>query len=481
MTYRIETDKWILYRHTNNFDLVSAVAANLRKFSKGSISEKDKKNLLKKLKELNYYKERNPDLPLDAINHRINTLAYYMFGYKQRIYGENKFLFSPLGNLFLKYLGDFSKTRLIFLTMLWALQFNHPHGGSSERFKLYPFRLIFKLLTDKRLNFELYVPEVAYLIIFVEEANKETYEKLVKQILDMRTWSNEEIEKKIKKYEHVSVNAVYEWDYYVSNLLEGAGVLEKKEGGLICMLKHGTSTKRQLKNSKVKLNPELYDYCIELLELYPFDETPLALNDETRPTIDVIKEIYGFYPRILLEEIGETGEEPSIRFLELPKLIEKYANNEDGRYASLFEEILEEGFNTFYNVVARRISGAGNTDIEGFYLTKKKKFAVEAKSTKNKLSNINSGRLARHREKIGGAYTIVITPRYVPSVKYDIKSTKIVIITASTFSEFLYNNITNKIKEIDYEDFDRIITTNLGKDISPMISNLTLSRFAISN
>ena len=167
MTYRIETDKWILYRHTNNFDLVSAVAANLRKFSKGSISEKDKKNLLKKLKELNYYKERNPDLPLDAINHRINTLAYYMFGYKQRIYGENKFLFSPLGNLFLKYLGDFSKTRLIFLTMLWALQFNHPHGGSSERFKLYPFRLIFKLLTDKRLNFELYVPEVAYLIIFV--------------------------------------------------------------------------------------------------------------------------------------------------------------------------------------------------------------------------------------------------------------------------------------------------------------------------
>ncbi len=82
MTYRIERKKWILYRHTNNLDLVTAVATNLKYFTKTSLAPENKLKLLKKLQELDYYKERNPELPLDSINHRINTLAYYMFGYK---------------------------------------------------------------------------------------------------------------------------------------------------------------------------------------------------------------------------------------------------------------------------------------------------------------------------------------------------------------------------------------------------------------
>lgn len=481
MTYRIERKKWILYRHTNNLDIISAVAANLKKFSKCSISKEDKKNLLKKLKKLDYYKERNPDLPLDSINHRINTLAYYMFGYKDKINNENKFLFSPLGNLFLKHIGDPNKTKFIFFTMLWALQFNHPHGGSDEIFELYPFRLIFKLLLDKRLNEELYVSEVAYLIVFLEKINNKTYEELVKKILKMRSLPDKEVKKMFEKEEHVYVNAVYEWDYYVSNLFKDAGIFTKDEGEIICSLKHGSSTTRYLKKNKVKLTSELKKYCGKLLLLYPFDEQPLDLYDKKRLTIDVVKEIYSFYPKILLEEINEVGEEFNVKLLELPKLIEKYADNEDGVQTALFEDILEDGFNMFYNVEAKKIAGAGNTDIECIFMTKKKKFAVEAKSTKNKLLNINSGRLNRHREKIGGEYTIVITPRYVPSVKYDIRSSNIVIITASTLSEYLYNNIINNIRKIDYEEFDRIIIQHLGRDVSPLISDLTLQKFAVSN
>ncbi|MBU0898047.1 restriction endonuclease, partial [Patescibacteria group bacterium] len=120
MTYRIEREKWILYRHTNNFALITAVAVNLKYFTKASLSKNDKLVLLKKLQELDYYKERNPELPLDSINHRINTLAYYMFGYKDEIDGESRFLFSPLGNLFLKHIEHKEKISKIFLTMLWA-------------------------------------------------------------------------------------------------------------------------------------------------------------------------------------------------------------------------------------------------------------------------------------------------------------------------------------------------------------------------
>ena len=433
MTHGIERKKWILYRHTNNFDLITAVAVNLKFYSKTSISKEDKLELLQKLRELNYYQERNPELPLDSINHRINTLAYYMFGYKGKIDGQDRFLFSPLGNLFLKHLGNKSNISKIFLTMLWAIQFQHPHGGSDSVFNLFPFRLIFKLLTDERLDKKLYAFEVTYLVVFVEDIDKEKYEELINRILEIRNWSNEKIEETFKKDEHTYVNAAYEWDYYVSEFFKDAGVLDKTEGEVICKLVQGKNTFRKITRNAVFLKVELYDYCLSLLNEYSFDEIPLKLDDSERLKIDVIKETYGFYPKILLQEIGDERDELNIELLRLPKLIEQYSNNNDGVEAYLFEDILVDGFNMFYNIEAKRISGAGNTDIECLYLTKKKKFAVDAKSTKNKLSGLNAGRLSAHRTKIGGEYTIVVTPRYVPAVLHDIRSMPIVIIRASTF------------------------------------------------
>ena len=91
---------------------------------------------------------------------------------------------------------------------------------------------------------------------------------------------------------------------------------------------------------------------------------------------------------------------------------------------------------------------------------------------------INAGRLREHREEIGGEYTIVVTSRYVPATKRDIKGTPIVIVLASTFAEYLYNHIFHEIRDIDYKDFDDIIVNNLGTDISQQISDLTLNKFA---
>ena len=191
-----------------------------------------------------------------------------------------------------------------------------------------------------------------------------------------------------------------------------------------------------------------------------------------------MKEIYNFYPNELLKEIGE--QDDTSQLLKLPQLIEAYSNNPENDTAYLFEEVLTDGFNMFYNVEAKRRGGAAHTDIECLYLKKRKKFAVESKSTANKLLGINAGRLREHRKEIGGEYTIVITPRYVPATKRDIEGSPIVIILASTFAEYLYNNIANDVREIDYADFDDIITQNLGKDISQEISNMTIEKFAAS-
>lgn len=482
MTLRIDSKKWILYRHTRDFEKLCAVAEFLKSYTKTGISKEDKTNLNLKLRELGLYNERNPELPLDAINHKINQLSYYMFGYQAKVDGQDRFLFSPLGNLFLKHVEDKEKTAKIFLTMLWAVQYQHPHSGTDNEFQLYPFRLIYKLLSEPRLSNKLYAFEVAYSVVFTKEITETKYNELVNELLDLRKLSDEKLATKFQEDRHAYVNSVYEWDYYVSSLFESAGVLNKKDGVVITKLQHGnTNTFRKITRNEVLIPDNLKTLVQKLESEYTFLENPLLLNDPERLKIDVVKEIYSFYPKTLLIEIGEEIDDFKFELLNLPKLIEQYADNNDGAEAYLFEDALRDGFNMFYNVEAQKIGGAGNTDLECIYIPKKKKFAVDAKSTKNKLSGVNAGRLEGHREKIGGAYTIVVTPRYVPAVLQDIRTSPIVIIRANTFSEYLYNCIDNDVREIDYEDFDSIIVNNLGKDISKNISDLTISRFATKN
>lgn len=486
MPIMVERNKWILYKHTSNYELIKAVALDVKNSCKTDISNVERERMQQRLAALNMYRTRNPKArPLDSINHRINTLEYFMFGYEDDTDGK-RFMFSPLGNLFLKHINDEEKLIKIFTTMLFAIQFQHPASGTDKEFQLYPFRLIFKLLTDERLEGKLYNYEYAQIIAFVNSISKSDYQMLVKELLKLRKKTNTDIAKIYKTDEHTYVNAVYEWEYYTCKLLSTIGILSVNKGEAICKLYHPTKTGSQsnptgrtARNGYVSLNENIKTFVEKLLAEYSFTQEPLKLDDPERMKLDVIKEIYSFYPPELMSEIGESDELSSL--LELPKLIEEYSNNPDNDTAYLFEEVLDEGFSMFYNVETKRIGGAGHTDIECLYLTKKKKFAVESKSTANKLSGINVGRLREHREEIGGEYTIVITPRYVPAARRDIKGSDIVIVLASTFAEYLYNHIFHEIREIDYADFDDIIIEHLGEDVSKYISNMTMAKFAANS
>lgn len=426
MPITVERNKWILYKHTSSYELIKAVALDVKNSCKTDISNTERKRMQERLAALDMYKTRNPkDKPLDSINHRINTLEYYMFGYEDDT-DKKRFMFSPLGNLFLKYINDEDKLVKIFTTMLYAIQFQHPASGTDKEFQLYPFRLIFKLLLDERLDGKLYNYEYAQILAFVTSVDETAYETLVEKILELRNKSVDEIRLIYKSDEHTYVNAVYEWEYYTCKLLSSAGILNIEKGEPICKLFHPTKagsksapTSRTARNGYVTLNNAVIKYVEKLLSTYSFTQEPLKLDDPERMKMDVVKEIYNFYPSVLMDEIGESDELSSL--LELPKLIETYSNNPDNDTAYLFEEVLAEGFDMFYNVDTKRIGGAGHTDIECLYITKKKKFAVESKSTANKLIGINVGRLREHREEIGGEYTIVVTPRYVPAAKRDIK------------------------------------------------------------
>ncbi len=484
MPIMVERNKWILYKHTSNYELIKAVALDVKNGCKTDISNVERERMQERLAALNMYKTRNPKAkPLDSINHRINTLEYFMFGYEDDSDGK-RFMFSPLGNLFLKYINDDEKLVKIFIAMLFAIQFQHPASGTDKEFQLFPFRLIFKLLTDSRLDGKLYNYEYHQILAFVNTINHEKYEQLIDEILNLRTKDISDIQSVYKSDEHAFVNVVHEWEY-TSRILESFGVLNRVKGERICEVFHPKrettkkATSRKPTTGYVKINCNQFAFIEKMLAEYSFLQHPLKLDDAERMKLDVIKEIYSFYPQELMNEIGESDELSSL--LELPKLIEEYSNNPDNDTAYLFEEVLDEGFSMFYNVETRRIGGAGHTDIECLYLTKKKKFAVESKSTANKLSGINVGRLREHREEIGGDYTIVITPRYVPAAKRDIRGTDVVIILASTFAEYLYNHIFHEIREIDYADFDDIIVNHRGEDVSKYISNMTMAKFAANS
>lgn len=485
MALMVERNKWILYKHTCSYELIKAVALDVKNTCKADVSDVERHRMQERLAALDLYRTRNPkNKPLDSINHRINTLEYWMFGYEDKIDSEKRFIFSPLGNLFLKHINDDEKLKMIFITMLFAFQFGHPGSSTNKEFQLFPFRLIFQLLLDSRLDGKLYNNEVEYILFFTKTMSDSIdFDVLVDEILELREISNDEMANLFKHDEHAFVNAVYEWEYYTQELFEQIGIIERHKGELICKLFHPTKTNslssptgRRATRGFISIVSEQEEFIQQMLSKYSCFETPIKLNDPEQLYIDCVKEIYSFYPQLLLSAIGESDEFSAL--LELPKRIEEYSNNPDNDTAYLFEDVLTEGFNLFSNVEAIKRGGAAHTDIECLYRPVRKKFAVESKSTANKLLGINAGRLREHREEIGGEYTIVITSRYVPATKRDIFDTPIVIILASTFSEYLYNHIFHDVRDIDYSDFDEIITNNLGTDISKLISNMTLNKFA---
>lgn len=486
----VDRPRWIFKKHTNNFSDLIEYATYL-KLNKAGISQDEKERMYIEFSKSHKYNPRISERknPLDAINHKLDGLRYFMFGYYGIIQKEKKFIFSPLGNLYFKNLDNSSSLPKIFSTMLFGMQFPHIGSKPSFEFSLYPFRLIFKLLSDERLDFKIYHFEVETILMFVQNINKLKYEEIVREILLARKLTKEEKLNVLQENQYFYVNHVYQWEYYLSKILENNGIINTYENTEIGRLFHqqkptskSAPTSRKVTNGYFSLTDTIKPLIGKLLDTYSVFEIPLRLDNETSLTSDVIKEIYWFYPKELLEDIGEKTSKQEQGLLHLPKLIEEYSLNPENKTSDLFEDVLTEAFNLFENVEAEKKSGAGQTDIECLYLREpiesNEKFVVEAKSTAKKLMQVSAGRLKHHRSLLGAKYTILVTPRYAPSVKYDIEGHNIVIIKANTLSEYFYNYLVNGNRNINYSEIHTIVMDNLGKDITIAISELTLSRFA---
>ena len=482
-------DKWTIMMYMRDFDLMATYAYALR--ASNNLSANNIDDILEKMETDGIYRPRNGGSTFTGTFKSIQ-IAWYMFGHynkSRKKDEEKKLVFSPLGNLLLDNLKERDKVSRIFLTMLYGNGFRQPFSQMDERFNIYGFRLIFKLLRDTRLDGVLYDDEVFYYVMFVKTINADDYEQLVSDILAFRKKTSNEKYLQFKQNERIIGLACHEWRY-AAGMLYSAGILKIHEGREVGNLTYGSIDKktgrptavRKYNENYISLCPELYSLVDSLLESYPYYDKPYP-EDEISKKLNssIIVEMYSFYPPELLEELGMNTEDDKAiaTMLQIASDVNYYSREETSS-GTKFEYSLTEAFNMFVDVDAERIGGAGNADIECVYYqlnNKHKKFDIEAKSTTRKLAQINSRRLKAHRIKIGSKYTMIVTPNYSIGVLKDIEGENSVIVKSATLANYLYQYILKNGRNISYSMLDEIVESNIGRDITESVNAYVYSNF----
>lgn len=492
--------KWTVMKYVRNFDLLVQYAHLIREL-KAKVDDEAIIEVNSIMEDLGIYIPRYGKPSVDTTNFKICQIVYSMFAYRNEESINKEIVYSPLGNLLLDNVENKEWVAKIFATMMYGMPFNHPFNRMRPDFNIYPLRLVFKLLSDTRLDNKLYEDEMFYHIFWVKEIDDISYEKLVQTLLQYRALST------TQKYEmcteRLSVqdalaNALHETQYLFGQL-ESAGIVSIFEGVEVGTLRQGGFGRgavpdfptpeelrqhpptgvRKYKTDGIRFNPNIEPLIHELLATYSYCEKPHDLL-ETLGRQDYILQLYNFYPQELLVNLGIAHQDRIQTMLQLTKDINKYSRNKEDGDCYRFEDVLANAFNEFDDVDAHTIGGAGNTDIECLYLTIDEKFAIEAKSTQTKLGGINAGRLQLHRNKINAKYTIIVAPYYKPSVETDIANTVNVMITASSLSNFLYQySVHSKDNSISYKPLYDIVQTSLGTNITSKVNDYVSRNFGI--
>jgi type II restriction enzyme len=466
-----------LYKHTSSLEIIAETATYLS--GSGSLSKSNKKDLLLSQMDAGAYRGRNNSIPLDAATHRINTLRWIPFGYIAGSGSTKRFVFGPLGNLFLDNIKDRERLQYILLTLLWAKQFPDEFG-TSKNFRVFPFRLIFKLMTDERLDFYLTGVEYAHIVSTIEEINEHSYNHLVQRIIEFRSLGISEHLAACEADVSHHVNGWHEWTYW-RTLLSNAGlvVIGDAELDQTFPLNHGPSTVRHVDYRRSKISSAFMEFVNSLESEAPFHQKPLSFDEPGRLKSDVVKDSLSFLPRTLLKVLGIESESVFSKIAELLSTVSQVSLNVSKGDPDRFEELLTETMNTFVDVRAEWVGGSGMPDVSCVFTPIPENFLVEAKSTRKKLSSLNAGRLREHRKIEGAVYTVVITPAYTPAALSDIAGSEVAILTTTAFVEYLSNAARAGDGNYSYSDIRKIVIDGFGTDVSPRVSALTAEKYGV--
>ena len=482
--------------YMSDFDLMVAYALVLFRYN--TMSNDNFNAIIHEMQTKGIYAPRNGGSTF-TVNFKIIQIAWYMFGYYDNTGNSahnKKFVFSPLGQLYLNNIHKDLERRKIFLTMMFGNAFHQPFSQMDKEINIYPFRLVFKLLNDQRLDGKLYADEAFYLLSFVKTLTPDAYNNLVDDILELRSKTPEEKYKEFLNNQGVVGLSCHEWRY-LFKLLQSAGLVQihnDQNNKVIGTLCYGSINKegrynaaRSYRMDYITLREDLRSFAQKLLTAYsPYEKPfhPEQQGEFAGSHLQQIVNLYSFYPKELLDELGIEVVDPAVAdMLTVVNEITKYDKYQNQGDDLRFELALTNAFNLFADVQAIHHGGAGNTDVECIFTPESgnpSKFAVDGKSTHAKLPSVNIVRINKHRVDINGRYSIIVTPKYMYGALSDIKGQQIVLLKSSSFENFLYQLIAKKGRVVSYAPLHSIIDANLGTDVSPLVNQMVIDNFGMS-
>ncbi len=472
--------KWIFNKHTKKMEALDAIILSIA--SKRTASEQVANNLVQQ----GLYNPRGK-VNKTTITNKFKELQFYNFAY----INNGKYILSTLGNYYYKgiYTDNIEMKQDAFINTLFNVQFPHSYNYSESN--VFPFRLIFQLMTEEKLDYKIYNNEILTMLYNFEFKSeeelkrKEEYEELLEKIISFRKLTNIE---KVEKLENVDsiADRIHQLDYYVMSIFQEMNAIDinKVPNSEIIKFYHPQNAGSKSKPTSRKYSEKAYTIIEEKKEyinllLEELKAYAPVLNKENMLESDYIQRVFNPVSDAFLNKYSNDVSTGAIKYVK--KLTEEviyHSANEEIDSANQFEIKLCDLFNMFEDVKAERISGAGKTDVECYHYTSKNKFNLEAKSTGKKLMQINSGRLRRHMALSNGQYTMVIAPDFAPSaIKFDILNTNIVAIRASILCEYIQNMVLNN--NFKYEDLNKIVLTSLGEDISSKVQYEISSQFGV--
>lgn len=472
--------KWIFNKHTKKMEALDMIITSIASKRTGSDL------VANSLVNQGLYKPRG-NVNKTTISNKFKELQFYNFAY----INNSKYMLSTLGNYYYKgiYTDNIEMKEDAFINTLFNVQF--PHSYNKSESNVYPFRLIFKLMTEKKLDSRLYNNEILVILYDFEfaseheEDRKNEYDVLVEKILEYRKMDRNEKLDQLEQVDSIA-DRIHQLDYYVMSIFCEMNAIKPSKNKDIAEVKFyhpqnsGSKSKptpRKYIETSYSITKEKKEYISQLLsEMKAY--APILSKDDMLES-DYIQIVFNAVSDAFLNKYSSDESTGAIRYVkELTGDVIYHSNNEETDSANIFEIKLCDLFNMFEDVKAERISGAGKTDVECYHYTSKNKFNLEAKSTGKKLMQINSGRLKQHMNISKSKYTMVVAPDFAPSAtKYDILGTDIVAIRASVLCEYIQNMALNN--NFKYTDLNEIVLESLGEDISTKVLYEISNQFGV--
>ena len=302
-------------------------------------------------------------------------------------------------------------------------------------------------------------------MFFLYEVNSLTsvanFEELIFKILNYRN-SNLEIKDYFKNNEDEFVKSAVSANYFLS-ILSKFNILYKKD-----KTKNNQFILSGVRRDVTSISMKYFILNLNFIEIIDNLLKKYSIFGKTRKSelpSELISEIFNYVDKDIYKYIGIKEQKD----YSLADNIYEYSIDPNKCYD--FELKINQAMKLFYNIESEVVGGASEPDFVVRYNPNfpsrdgYKIFTGDAKATKNQLMGINPGRLKQHMFKYKSNFTILITPKYAPAAKNDIKGENIVILSSLALSEMTRNIIKYDDKP-SFEPFYDIIISNLGDDIS---------------